>query len=55
MMGGLLQRILRWLGIGIGPGPEPGSPRDPYARKPAPVRSGPKSRSGAVAVVEPDE
>jgi hypothetical protein len=68
MKSGFLQRILRWLmalanssssmttlGIGIGPGPDFGSPRDPYSRKPAPVRSGPKSRSGAVAVAEPDE
>lgn len=50
----LLTRIFRWLGFTASrSGPEP--PRDPYARKPAPVRSGPKNRSGAVAVAEPDE
>lgn len=50
----LLKRILRWLGFTVS-GSEPESPRDPYARKPAPVRSGPKNRSGAVAVAEPDD
>jgi hypothetical protein len=50
----LLKRFLRWLGFTrAGSGPE--SPRDPYARKPVPVRSGPKNRSGAVALAEPDE
>ena len=44
-----------WLGLIAGPGSDPGSPRDPYSRKPAPVRTGPKNRSGAVAVAEPDE
>jgi len=33
---------------------EPGLPGDPYAYRMAPVRSGPKSRSGA-AVAEPEE
>ena len=65
-MNSLLKRFLRWLtdwprpgrfGLGLmaEPGGDPGSPRDPYSRKPAPVRTGPKSRSGAVAVAEPDE
>ena len=62
-MSNLLTRILRWLTsrdfIKLGPigepGADPGLPRDPYSRKPAPVRSGPKSRSGAAAVAEPDE
>ena len=49
-----VKRLLRWLGLLRGPLP-PGSPRDPYAWKPAPVRPRPKSRSGAVAVAEPDE
>jgi len=50
----LLTRILRWLGFRVsGSGPE--SPRDPYSRKPAPVRSGPKTRSGVVAVAEPED
>ena len=53
-MNALLTRILRWLGFTT-PGSRPDSPRDPYAKKPAPVRSGPKNRSGAVAVAEPDE
>jgi hypothetical protein len=28
---------------------------DPYAEKPAPLRRGPRPRSGAAAVAEPDE
>lgn len=53
-MKSLLKRILRWLGFTVsGSGPE--SPRDPYARTPAPVRTGPKNRSGAVAVAEPED
>jgi len=31
------------------------SPTDPYAYVPAPVRSGPNFRGGAVAVAEPEE
>ena len=63
-MSNLFTRILRWLtsrdyliklGLIGEPGADPGLPRDPYSRKPAPVRTGPKSRSGAVAVAEPDE
>jgi len=63
-MSNLFTRILRWLtsrdyliklGLIGEPGADPGFPRDPYSRKPAPVRTGPKSRSGAVAVAEPDE
>ena len=53
-MRSLVLRILRWLGLD-GPGREPGVSQDPYARKPVPLRSGPKDRSGAVAVAEPDE
>jgi hypothetical protein len=61
-MGNMLQRVLQWLRTG-GPfgtvggntSSDPSSPRDPYAGKPVPVRSGPKGRSGAVAVAEPDE
>jgi len=34
---------------------EPEPPRDPYAERLAPVRRGPKGRSGAAAVAEPDE
>lgn len=54
-MSSLITRFLRWLGLIADPGGEPGTSRDPYSRKPAPVRSGPKSRSGAVAVAEPEE
>jgi hypothetical protein len=50
----LLQRVLRFFGLLSEP-PNPGSPADPYAWKPAPVRPRPKGRSGAVAVAEPDE
>lgn len=33
----------------------PGSRHDPYARTPVPRNPRPKSRSGAVAVAEPDD
>lgn len=33
----------------------PQLPGDPYAERMAPVRRGPKGRSGAAAVAEPDE
>ena len=39
---------------GFGRGPA-GPPRDPYARRPVPLRPRPKSRSGAAAVAEPDD
>ena len=48
----LLKQLLRWLGALFGPG---GGTPDPFAHKMAPVRKGPKSRDGAVAVAEPDE
>ncbi len=35
--------------------PEPDSPGDPYAYRTAPVRRGPKGRSGAAVVAEPEE
>lgn len=54
-MTAVLTRILRWLGFGRGAPPDFDDPRDPYSRKPAPVRSDPKNRSGTVAVAEPDE
>jgi len=59
-VGWLLRRLLQWLGFDGRPGwsgghARPGSPRDPFAGKPVPVRRGPKNRSGAVAVAEPDE
>jgi hypothetical protein len=49
-----VERVLIWLGFRRGPLP-PGSPHDPYAWKPAPVRPRPKGRSSAVAVAEPDD
>ena len=33
----------------------PGAERDPYAWRPVPRKPRPKTRSGAVAVAEPDE
>ena len=33
----------------------PSEPRDPYAGVRVPVKKGPKGRSGAVALAEPDE
>ena len=33
----------------------PASPGDPYAWKPSPLKPRPHTRSGAVAVAEPDE
>ena len=48
----LLKRLLRWLGMIFGPG---GGTLDPFAEKLAPVKKGPPSRSGAVAVAEPDD
>jgi hypothetical protein len=50
----VLTRLVQWLGFGRGPMP-PGSERDPYARRPAPVRPRRPLRSDAVAVAEPDE
>jgi hypothetical protein len=49
-----LKRLLAWLGFW--PGHElPGADADPYAWRPVPRRPPPSSRSGAVAVEEPDE
>jgi hypothetical protein len=44
-----LKRLLRFRK------PEPEPPYDPYANRLAPVRRGPKGRSGAAAIAEPDE
>jgi hypothetical protein len=49
-----LERVLRFLHLWRGDLP-PGHPRDPYAWRPVPRRPPLKSRSGAVAVAEPDE
>jgi hypothetical protein len=49
MLRSLLERLRRiWR-------PEPDVPGDPYAYRTAPVRRGPKDRSGAAAVAEPEE
>jgi hypothetical protein len=45
-----LDSLRRLLGRKLPPLPE-----DPYADRMAPVRRGPKGRSGAAAVAEPDE
>jgi len=49
-----LKRLLAFLGFSSGHQP-PDVERDPYARRPVPRKPQPKTRSGAVAVVEPDE
>jgi hypothetical protein len=51
----LIERLLTFLGLRRGHPPSGGQRRDPYAWRPVPRRSPPKSRSGAVAVAEPDE
>jgi hypothetical protein len=43
----ILRKLLRWLRFGR-------DPRDPWSRVREPVRKGPKDRSGAVALREPD-
>jgi hypothetical protein len=51
-------RVLRWLLTFFRRGPwrrPPGSASDPYAWRPVPRKPPLKSRSGAVAVAEPDE
>jgi hypothetical protein len=49
----LLKRLLRWFSMWFGPGG--GTQYDPFANKLAPVKPRPKTRSGAVAVAEPDD
>jgi hypothetical protein len=49
-----LERLLAFFGIGRDRRP-PDAQRDPYAWRPVPRTPAPKSRSGAVAVAEPDE
>jgi len=44
-----LDRLRRWWKK------EPDLPADPFANRMAPVRRGPKGRSGSAAVAEPDE
>ena len=49
----VLKRVLELLGFWRRR--PPASPGDPYAWKPAPLKPRPRSRSGAVAVAEPDD
>jgi len=49
-----LKRLLVFLGLWRGHQPS-GTGRDPFAWRPVPNKPRPKARSGAVAVVEPDE
>jgi hypothetical protein len=48
----VLKTLLRWFVRLFGPG---GGTLDPFAHRLAPVNKTPPSRSGAVAVAEPDE
>ena len=50
----VLRRLLAFIGLWRGHRP-PGAGRDPYEWRPVPRKPQPKTRSGAVAVVEPDE
>jgi hypothetical protein len=45
----LAEKLRRWRR------PEPELPGDPYAYQMAPVKRGPKGRSGSAAVAEPEE
>ena len=49
-----LKRWIAFLGLWMGHHP-PDAEGDPYAWRPVPHKPRPKARSGAVAVVEPDE
>jgi hypothetical protein len=49
-----IKRALAFLRQRLADDPPPGSPRDPYAWKPAPLKPRPNIRSGAVALKEPD-
>jgi hypothetical protein len=51
----LLAFLRRLLGDKPVGGAPPQLPGDPYADRMAPVRRGPKGRSGAAAVAEPEE
>ena len=49
-----LKRLLAFLGFGDGSRP-PGAERAPYAWRPVPRKPQPRTRSGAIAVMEPDD
>ena len=51
----LLKDLLTKLQRLVGRPAEPPEPHDPYAGVRVPVKEGPKGRSGAVALAEPDE
>ncbi|HEV2963817.1 MAG TPA: hypothetical protein VG649_18460 [Candidatus Angelobacter sp.] len=51
----LLKDLLTKLQRLVGRPAEPHEPHDPYAGVRVPVKEGPKGRSGAVALAEPDE
>jgi hypothetical protein len=51
----LLKDLLTKLQRLVGRPAEPPEPHDPYAGVRVPVTEGPKGRSGAVALAEPDE
>jgi hypothetical protein len=48
----ILKRMLWWLYHLLGPG---GGTLDPFADKLAPIRKTPPTRSGSVAVAEPED
>ena len=50
----IVRNLIEWL-KGQARREEAAPPEDPYADRPVPVMRGPKGRSGAVAVAEPDE
>lgn len=49
-----IRRAIAFLRLRLAGDPPPGSPGDPYAWKPAPLRPRPNTLSGAVALKEPD-
>ena len=48
------KRVLTFLRLRFAGDPPPGSPHDPFAWKPAPLKPRPNRLSGAVALKEPD-
>jgi hypothetical protein len=51
---GVFKRVLTFLRMRLAGDPPPGSPHDPFAWKPAPLKPRPNTLSGAVALKEPD-
>jgi hypothetical protein len=51
---GVFKRVLTFLRMRLAGDPPPGSPHDPFAWKPAPLKPRPNTPSGAVALKEPD-